>query len=172
MAEPADLLEVELWTDGSCYPNPGPGGWAFVLTHDALATGEMHRHEGTGYADEPTTNNRMEMQAVIQGFKKLKRPCFVRVFCDSAYVVNQMMGSFPEKWARAGWKNSQKKPVKNRDLWEILWAEAQRHRVQWNHIRGHQGIEENERCDVLAGEARLVSMAVLQKANTAILGAT
>jgi ribonuclease HI len=137
--------DVELFTDGACSGNPGPGGWAYILrwgdTEKEMAGGAAH-----------TTNNRMELTAAIEGLKALKKPCRVVVHADSQYVVKGMT-EWVAGWQRKGWKNSQKAPVVNRDLWEALLEAARPHQVRWAWVRGHDGHAENERVDKLAVRA-------------------
>ena len=135
--------EVELWTDGACSGNPGPGGWAAILR-----AGE---HERVLSGGEPlTTNNRMELKSVVEGLRALNRPCRVRVHLDSSYVKNAFTNGWLERWQRNGWRTSGKQPVKNRELWQELLAEAARHEIEWVKVTGHAGVELNERVDRLA----------------------
>jgi ribonuclease HI len=137
------LTEVELWTDGACSGNPGPGGWAALLV--------MGEHERVLSGGEPvTTNNRMELKSVVEGLRALKRPCRVRVHIDSSYVKNAFTNGWLDRWQRNGWKTSGKQPVKNRELWQELLAEASRHAIEWVKVTGHAGVELNERVDRLA----------------------
>jgi len=136
---------VEIFSDGACSGNPGPGGWGTLLRWDG------HVKELSGYAPE-TTNNRMELTAAIEGLAALKRPCRVRVTTDSEYVKKGIT-EWITGWVKRGWKNSQKKDVANRDLWEELLAQTRRHQVEWHWVRGHAGHAENERCDELARAA-------------------
>lgn len=138
---------VEIFTDGACSGNPGAGGYAAILR-----SGDREK-EISGSA-EMTTNNRMELFAVIAAIEALKRSCRVRIVTDSNYVVKGMT-EWIEGWQRNGWRNAGKKEVLNRDLWERLLKAVQPHAVEWVWIRGHNGHAENERCDVLArGEIR------------------
>jgi ribonuclease HI len=139
------LTRVEAWCDGACSGNPGPGGWGAVLT---LGTRER---ELSGNAHH-TTNNRMELTAAIELLRALKRPCHVVITTDSQYVIKGME-EWMAGWVRRGWRNSQNKPVENRDLWEALREAADRHQVEWRWTRGHAGEPMNERCDALAREA-------------------
>ncbi|WP_027716663.1 ribonuclease HI [Desulfuromonas sp. TF] len=141
---PAGKL-VEIYTDGACSGNPGPGGWGTLLRWDG------HEKELSGFEPE-TTNNRMELTAVIEGLAALKRPCRIRLTTDSEYVKKGMT-EWIDGWVRRGWKNSQKKDVANRDLWERLLELSGRHHVEWCWVRGHAGHPENERCDELARAA-------------------
>jgi ribonuclease HI len=136
---------VEIWTDGACSGNPGPGGWGALLRH-----GETTR-ELSG-AEPETTNNRMELQAAISALVALKRSCSVILTTDSQYVKGGITG-WIHGWKRNGWKTADKKPVKNIDLWQALDQAVQRHRVDWRWIKGHAGHAENERADELARAA-------------------
>ena len=136
---------VEIFSDGACSGNPGPGGWGTILRFGG------HEKELSGY-DPETTNNRMELIGAIAGLEALTRPCRVRVTTDSEYVKKGMT-EWIEGWVKRGWKNTQKKPVANRDLWERLLELAAQHQVEWHWVRGHDGHAENERCDVLARAA-------------------
>jgi len=136
---------VEIFSDGACSGNPGPGGWGTILRWDG------HVRELSGFAPE-TTNNRMELTAAIEGLAALKRTCQVRLTTDSEYVKKGIT-EWIDGWVRRGWKNSQKKEVANRDLWERLLELTRKHRVEWCWVRGHTGHAENERCDELARAA-------------------
>jgi ribonuclease HI len=136
---------VEIYTDGACRGNPGPGGWAAVLT----ANGRQKEIWG---AEAQTTNNRMELQAVIAALQALKRPVDVRLYTDSQYVRRGIL-EWLAQWKARGWKTADRKPVKNQDLWQVLELEAARHRIEWHWVPGHAGIAGNERCDVLANAA-------------------
>ena len=133
---------IEIFSDGACSGNPGPGGYGTILRH-----GE-HEKELSGYAAE-TTNNRMEMLGAIAGLEALKRPCRVCLTTDSQYLVKGMT-EWIENWQRKGWKNSKKEEVANRDLWERLLDLAKNHQIDWVWVKGHDGHLENERCDELA----------------------
>lgn len=135
---------VLLYTDGACSGNPGPGGWAFILKHPASGK-EIERSGG----EPQTTNNRMELSAVIFGLKAITRPSRVEVYSDSQYVLNGLR-EWMEDWKRRGWKTAAKKPVKNRELWEELDALKQTHEISFHWIKGHNEHPENERCDALA----------------------
>lgn len=141
--------KVTIFADGSCLGNPGPGGWAALLVTEK--GGERHERELVG-ADSATTNNRMELTAVIEGLNALKVPCEVEVVTDSNYVVKGMT-EWVHGWARRGWMTSQKKPVENQELWRALLDAAARHQVSWRWVRGHAGHVENERVDALARAA-------------------
>jgi ribonuclease HI len=144
-AEP--FKKVEIYTDGACSGNPGPGGWAAILKY-----GDKEK-EIVGY-DPDTTNNRMELTAVIEALQHLKYPCEVDVYSDSAYIVNCFKQGWLANWKRNGWKTAGKKPVQNVDLWQKLDAFMQKHRVTFNKVEGHAGHEYNERADTLAVEQR------------------
>ncbi len=137
--------KVEIYTDGSCQGNPGPGGWGVLLRYKDVTK------ELSGYTPA-TTNNRMELQAAIMGLEALKRPTIVDLYTDSQYVRDGITKWLPQ-WKSKGWLLSTKKPVKNRDLWEELDVLSQKHTVSWHWIRGHQGHPENERADELARQA-------------------
>ena len=140
------MKTVHIYTDGACRGNPGPGGWGVVLRYDA------HEKHLSGYVEE-TTNNRMELMAVIEGLKALREACDIDVTTDSQYVRNGIT-EWIEQWKRRGWKTSNKKPVKNKDLWETLDAEVLRHHaVRWHWVKGHSGHPENELADQLATTA-------------------
>jgi ribonuclease HI len=134
---------VELWTDGACSGNPGPGGWAALLRSDGRERELVGGHPAT-------TNNRMELQAVVEGLKALTRPCRVLVHTDSAYVRNAVAKRWIDGWQRNGWRTKGRTPVANRDLWEELLAAMAEHDVAWIAVKGHAGIELNERVDRLA----------------------
>ena len=145
------LTRVELYTDGSCYPNPGPGGWGFVLVSPA---GLWTPHEAFG-SGENTTNNRMEMRAVICGLRTLTRRCEVTVVTDSKYVMTAFSEGYLAKWKRDGWLTSRGTEVLNRDLWAVLAKQVDRHDVTFKWIKGHSGHEYNELADRLALRGRL-----------------
>lgn len=137
------MTDVEIFTDGACSGNPGPGGWGAVLR-----CGKAEKELSGG--EENTTNNRMELTACIEALKALNRPCRVTLTTDSQYVVNGMTKGWAKSWRENGWKKADKKPAQNSDLWEALLKETERHSVTFNWIKGHAGHEENERCDRLA----------------------
>lgn len=136
------MTGVEIFTDGACLGNPGPGGWAALLRYGAQES------ELVGGAPH-TTNNRMELMAVISGLEALTRPCSVRLVTDSRYVMDGIRSWLPV-WKRNGWRTAAKKPVKNIDLWQRLDTAAARHEIEWLWVRGHAGHAENERVDALA----------------------
>jgi ribonuclease HI len=133
---------VEIWTDGACKGNPGPGGWGALLRYGT------HEKELFG-GDRATTNNRMELLAVIEALASLKERCRVVVHTDSQYVKNGIQ-EWMANWIRRGWRTSDNKPVKNVDLWQRLATEAARHDIEWRWVRGHAGDAGNERADALA----------------------
>jgi ribonuclease HI len=146
-SEDAPVAEaVEIWTDGGCKPNPGPGGWAAILRYRGV------ERELTG-GELTTTNNRMELTAAAAALETLKRPCQVVVHTDSEYVRNGIT-KWHTGWVRKGWKNASGDPVKNMDLWRRLLDAAKIHEVEWRWVRGHAGDVMNERADVLATRAR------------------
>jgi ribonuclease HI len=140
------VKEVVIYTDGACSGNPGPGGWGAVLMYGG------HRKELSG-GEKMTTNNRMELTAVIEALRALKQPCSVTVYSDSAYVVNGFSLGWVDGWIRNGWVNSRGQPVENQDLWKTLLGEMERHRVRYVKVKGHSDNEWNNRCDQLAREA-------------------
>jgi ribonuclease HI len=143
------VKHVEIFTDGACKGNPGPGGWGAVL--------RMGQHEKELSGGEPqTTNNRMEMTAVIRALNALTESCEVHLHTDSRYVIDGMT-KWIEGWKRKGWINASKQPVRNADLWHEMIAAAQRHRIRWEWVRGHDGHVENERADRLASDAAMLA---------------
>lgn len=140
------MKKVTLYTDGACSGNPGNGGWGCVLMYNGF------KREMSGFEAE-TTNNRMELTAVIMGLKAIKEPCEVDVYSDSQYVIDAFKKNWLTSWIKNGWKTSTKSPVKNIDLWQILIDEAARHRVTWMKVKGHSDNEFNNRCDELARKA-------------------
>lgn len=141
---PPPTPHIELYTDGACSGNPGPGGWAFILRHPASAS----EREASG-GEAATTNNRMELRAVIEGLSLLTRRSRVDLFSDSQYVLKGLK-EWMESWKRRGWTTADKKPVKNRDLWERLDELKGGHDIRFHWVRGHSEHPENERCDQLA----------------------
>lgn len=136
------MTRVEVYTDGACRGNPGPGGWG------ALLVSGQHRRELWG-GESATTNNRMEMTAAIEALAALKRRCQVDLYTDSQYVRNGITEWLPQ-WKQRGWKTADRKPVKNADLWRRLESEMARHDVRWHWVKGHAGHAGNERADELA----------------------
>lgn len=139
---------IRIYTDGSCYPNPGPGGWAAILT----APGRDNKEISGAALD--TTNNRMEMRAAIEGLCALRKRCQVELYTDSRYLSNAFVQGWVVKWERNGWMTSERTKVKNQDLWLELSELVERHEVVWKWLKGHNGHPLNERADVLARHAR------------------
>lgn len=140
------MKDVIVYTDGACSNNPGPGGWAAVLMY-----GENRKEISGG--EEVTTNNRMELTAVIKALSSLKEPCRVKVHSDSAYIVNCFKQKWHQNWARNGWMTASKKPVENKDLWEQLLELTRQHEVEFVKVKGHSDVTWNNRCDELARSA-------------------
>lgn len=142
------MKNVTIYTDGACSGNPGPGGWGAILIY------KEKRLELSGYA-EHTTNNRMELIAPIEALSRLKEPCIVDVYSDSAYLTNAFLQNWLGNWVRRNWVKSDKKPVENRDLWEKLLEFNEIHQIRWHKVKGHADNPLNNRCDALAtGEIR------------------
>ena len=139
----AEISEVTIYTDGACSGNPGPGGWAAILI-----AGNYRKELSGGEAN--TTNNRMELEGVINGLRALTRPCNVTIYSDSAYVVNAFNQNWLDKWMKNGWKNSAKAEVANSDLWKELVVLTTTHKVTFSKVKGHADDELNNRCDELA----------------------
>lgn len=139
------MKSVQLITDGACLGNPGPGGWAYILRFNE------HAREMSG-SEPHTTNNRMELTAVIHGLRAIKEPCKVEVITDSEYVKNGIT-TWIHNWKRNGWKTAAKKPVVNQDLWMDLDHETKTHDIRWTWTKGHAGHDDNNRCDELATQA-------------------
>ena len=139
------MKKITIYTDGACSGNPGPGGWGAVLIYNST------EKQLSGSADE-TTNNRMEMTATIEALKSLKEVCEVELFTDSKYVMDGI-NEWIHNWKKRGWKTSDKKPVKNMDLWQELDELNQKHQVNWNWVKGHAGDKYNEMADELATAA-------------------
>ena len=158
--EPGSGDSVEIYTDGACKGNPGVGGWGAVLR-----SGEHLRELHGGEAH--TTNNRMELMAVIRALEALKRPCRAHVHTDSQYV-RQGITLWMPNWVRRGWKTAGGDPVKNRDLWERLHAACRRHSIDWRWVKGHSGDPDNERVDVLARDEAIRQRAAGQVARAAV----
>lgn len=136
------MKKVSIFTDGACRGNPGPGGWGVLLRYGKT---EKELYGG----ETETTNNRMELQAAIEGLKALKQTCEVELTTDSQYV-RKGITEWIQNWKKNNWRNAAKKPVKNADLWQQLDAESERHHVTWQWVKGHSGHPENERADALA----------------------
>ena len=137
------MKEVTIYTDGACSGNPGPGGWGAILIY------REQRLELSGY-ETRTTNNRMELLAPIQALSRLKEPCAVKVYSDSAYLVNAFRQHWLENWVKRNWIKSDKKPVENQDLWKEILAFTQKHQIEWIKVKGHADNPLNNRCDELA----------------------
>ena len=138
-----NLKKITLYTDGSCIGNPGPGGYAYILIYGDI------KKEFAGY-EENTTNNRMELSAVINGLNQLKEPCDVTIYTDSAYVLNAFEQKWIENWQLKGWRTANKKDVLNKDLWLNLLDAMERHKITWVKVKGHADNELNNRVDILA----------------------
>ena len=138
-------MTIEIYTDGACKGNPGPGGWGAILRHN----GTEKTLKG---AEAHTTNNRMELTAAIKALEALNRHCQVDLYTDSQYLRQGMM-EWLEQWKKRGWRNSKKEPVKNADLWQTLDELAKCHKIRWHWVKGHSGHPENEQADALANEA-------------------
>lgn len=142
------MKRVLLYTDGACSGNPGPGGWGAILIY-----GEIKKELSGG--ETSTTNNRMELTAVIEGLKRLKFPCIVDIFSDSAYTVNAFQEGWVRNWEKGGWIKADKKPVLNADLWQELISLVRKHQVTFHKVKGHSDNQLNNRCDELARAAIL-----------------
>ncbi|NLW55064.1 MAG: ribonuclease HI [Firmicutes bacterium] len=140
------LPKVEIYTDGACSGNPGPGGWGVVLLYQG------RRKELSG-GEPNTTNQRMELTAALKGLASLKRPCRVTLYSDSAYLVNAFRQRWFDRWQVNGWKTTKGTPVENQDLWQELLRLTERHQVEWVKVKGHADNKENNRCDELARAA-------------------
>ncbi len=140
------MKEVIIYTDGACSYNPGPGGWAAVLIYKG------NEKRISGFEPE-TTNNRMELSAVLEALKALKEPCSVVVHTDSAYIHNAFERGWIDKWLSNGWKNASKQPVENQDLWKAILQAAQNHKVSYKKVKGHANDKYNNICDELARKA-------------------
>lgn len=138
-----ELKKVDIFTDGACSGNPGPGGWGAILRYC------NHELELSG-GEKSTTNNRMELTAVIEALKRLKEKCSVTIYTDSKYVADAFLQGWIWNWAKNGWKKSDKKPVLNPELWQTLLTEIRKHDYKIVWVKGHAGHPENERCDKLA----------------------
>lgn len=145
-----ELSQVEIATDGACKGNPGPGGWGAIIRSGA-------REKEMSGGEALTTNNRMELMAVIEALNALKRPCSVHLSTDSRYVMDGLT-KWIHGWQRNGWKTADRKPVKNADLWQMLIAASAPHRIKWEWVKGHAGHPDNERADRLASDAAVAVM--------------
>jgi len=142
-----DMKPIYVYTDGACRGNPGPGGWAAILIYGAyekILCGREHN----------TTNNRMELTAALKALQILKTPCTVKLYTDSQYLKRAFTDRWIHRWRSNGWKNSNREPVKNQDLWSELWDETQRHHVEWIKVKAHANNKLNNRADKLAVAAR------------------
>jgi len=137
------MKEVTIFTDGACSGNPGPGGWAAILTYKG---NELELAGGL----PQTTNNQMELIAAIEGLRALKEPCIVNLYSDSKYLIDSIQKGWVYNWQKNGWRKADKKPALNRELWEDLLIQLDRHQVRFFWVKGHAGHPENERCDKLA----------------------
>ena len=137
------MKELDIYTDGACSGNPGPGGWGVVLLYQGT------RKELSGYQPE-TTNNRMELFAAIQGLSALKESCIVNLYSDSSYLINAFEKHWIDNWQRNGWKTSTKQPVENQDLWKLLLIHVRKHQVRFIKVKGHSDNANNNRCDEMA----------------------
>ena len=144
-----ELTKVEIATDGACKGNPGPGGWGAVIRSGA-------REKDLSGGEPMTTNNRMELTAVIEALNALKRPCAVTLSTDSRYVMDGLT-KWIHGWRKNGWKTADRKPVKNADLWQALVDACARHKISWQWVKGHAGHPDNERADKLASDAALAA---------------
>ncbi|MGF7397146.1 ribonuclease HI [Thermoanaerobacterium thermosaccharolyticum] len=139
----ANIPEIDIYTDGACSGNPGPGGWGAVLIYNDI------KKEISGY-EENTTNNRMELTAVIKALSLLKRSCKINLYSDSSYLINAFNQKWIENWQKRGWLKSDKTPVENKDLWLKLLDLSSCHDIKWIKVKGHSDNEYNNRCDKLA----------------------
>lgn len=146
MTQPNERRHIRIYSDGACRGNPGPGGYGVVLLY-----GEHRKELAGGF--RRTTNNRMELLAAIVGLEALKEPCDVTLISDSEYVVNAMTQGWPVRWRMNGWRRGKQGPALNPDLWERLLKLCEKHKVEFEWVRGHAGDKENERCDWLATQA-------------------
>lgn len=137
------MKTVDIFTDGACKGNPGPGGWGAILRYQG-------KEKEISGGEKNTTNNRMEIIALIESLRLLKESCNVNIYSDSQYVCNAISKGWAEKWRKNGWKRDKTKPALNVDLWEILLELCEKHKVHMHWVRGHAGHPENERCDRLA----------------------
>lgn len=148
------MKKVQIFTDGSCLKNPGPGGWAAILRYQAAD--KVHEKKLKG-GEAKTTNNKMELMAVIQALEALKEPCEIDLCSDSRYVLDGL-NKWIRGWKKNGWMTADKKPVKNQELWMRLDEQASKHRINFNWIKGHAGHPENEECDEMAKSEATILM--------------
>ena len=137
------MKKVTIYTDGACSYNPGPGGWGCVLIYKG-------KEKSFSGFEKETTNNRMEMQAVIEALSRLKEPCEIDLFSDSAYIVNTFLNNWIESWQKKNWRTTDNKAVKNMDLWQEILELASRHKIRWFKVKGHADNVYNNKCDALA----------------------
>ena len=140
-------MKLKIYTDGACSGNPGKGGWAAIILDNNLNKKSISGGESN------TTNNRMEMMAVIEAVRAIKKPCLLKIHSDSALIINAMTKGWIDSWQSKGWKRADKKPVENQDLWVELLNVIGAHQVEWIKVKGHSGIPDNERVDQLAVQA-------------------
>ena len=140
------LEDVTIYTDGACSGNPGKGGWGAIL----MCKGKMKEISG---GEKETTNNRMELTAPIEALKLLKKPCNVKIYSDSAYLINAFTNGWIYNWFKNGWKTADKKDVKNKELWIEIYNYTKIHKIEWIKVKGHSDNEYNNRCDAMAVEA-------------------
>lgn len=137
------MKKVTIYTDGACSGNPGPGGWAAILIYNE------HKKEIAG-GEKETTNNRMELMAVVKALETLKQECEINIYSDSAYLVNAFENGWIYNWELNGWRTKGKEPVKNQDLWEVIYDYSRKYKINWFKVKGHSDNEYNNRCDKLA----------------------
>jgi len=139
------MKKVTIYTDGACSGNPGPGGWSAILMYNE------HKKEIAG-GEKDTTNNRMELMAVVKAFETIKQDCEIELFSDSAYLVNAFLNGWIYNWELNGWRTKEKEPVKNLDLWEVIYDYSKKYKINWHKVKGHSDNEFNNLCDKLARE--------------------
>ena len=144
------MKHVEIYTDGACSGNPGPGGWGAILRFRSAA-GKVFEKEISG-GEASTTNNRMELTGLLEALRQLKEPCDIDLYSDSQYVINGLEKGWAKSWRARGWKKADKSPALNPDLWAPLLEESEKHKIHYHWLKGHAGHPENERCDRLAVE--------------------
>ena len=141
------MKHIEIYTDGACSGNPGPGGWGAILRF--RAAGKVFEKEISG-GEASTTNNRMELTGLLEALRQLKEPCDIDLYSDSQYVINGLEKGWAKGWRARGWRKADKSPALNADLWAQLLAESEKHVIHYHWLKGHAGHPENERCDRLA----------------------
>lgn len=164
-------VSIEVWTDGSCPAPNGPGGYAAIIVAIQVGTGEILKERVVVGHEIETTNNRMELMGVIEGLRAFEKPASFVVFSDSQYVVHAFTKGWLARWQKTGWRTAGIKStdVKNRDLWEILAVEAQRHRIQWAWVKGHSKFAMNERADEIAGQQTMLARQIADEQHLAEL---